>query len=66
MKNLYFGLALVTVSCLLVSKINAQSAKTDSTYRRWFVGSSLMMLGNLIPDDPNPPEYIQLNVGYVK
>jgi hypothetical protein len=22
------------------------------------------MLGNLIPDDPNPPEYIQLNVGY--
>ena len=23
------------------------------------------MLGNLVPNDPNPPEFIQLNVGYI-
>ncbi|GAA4394832.1 hypothetical protein GCM10023187_01080 [Nibrella viscosa] len=60
-KNLCIGLALVVASSLQVS---AQKAKQDSTYKKWFIGSSLLMLGNLIPDDPNPPEYIQLNVGY--
>lgn len=60
-KILFIGFVLMTTSAL---NLRAQSAKTDSTYRRWFVGSSLMVLGNLIPDDPNPPEYIQLNVGY--
>lgn len=45
-------------------QLKAQNAKADSTYRKWFVGSTLMMLGNLIPDDPNSPEYIQLNAGY--
>lgn len=42
----------------------AHHTKTDSTFRRWYVGSSLLMLGNLIPNDDNPPEYIQLNFGY--
>jgi hypothetical protein len=60
-KILWIGLALVLASNL---QVKAQSAKQDSTYKRWYVGSSLMMLGNFIPDDPNPPEYIQINVGY--
>jgi hypothetical protein len=58
---LWIGLALVLASSL---QVNAQNSKQDSTYKKWFVGSSLLMLGNFIPDDPNPPEYIQLNVGY--
>ena len=58
---LWIGLALVLTSTV---QVNAQHTKQDNTYKRWFVGSSLLMLGNLIPDDPNPPEYIQLNVGY--
>jgi len=60
-KILWIGLVFVLTSTL---QVNAQYAKTDSTYKRWFVGSSLLMLGNLIPNDPNAPEYVQLNVGY--
>jgi hypothetical protein len=60
-KILWIGLALLLVSSL---QVNAQYAKQDSTYKKWFVGSSLLMLGNFIPNDPNPPEYIQLNAGY--
>lgn len=60
-KILMIGLILVLGSYL---KVNAQTTKQDSTNKKWFIGSSLYMLGNFIPDDPNPPEYIQLNVGY--
>jgi hypothetical protein len=57
-KSLWIGLALVLASTLHAS---AQLDKQDS-YKRWFVGSSLLMLGNL--DKVNNPEYVQLNVGY--
>lgn len=60
-KNLWIGIAVLLASGL---QVKAQHTKKDSTYKRWFVGSSFLMLGNFIPDDPNPPEYIQLNVGY--
>jgi hypothetical protein len=60
-KNLWVGLVIVLVSCL---GANAQNPKQDSTYKKFFVGSTLLMLGNFIPNDPNAPEFIQLNVGY--
>ncbi len=60
-KNLFIGFAIVLVGAL---QVKAQNAKKDSSYKKWFVGSTFMMLGNLIPDDPNPPEYVQLNLGY--
>lgn len=60
-KVLLFGFAVLMASSV---SLHAQSAKTDSTFRRWYIGSSLLMLGNLIPDDANSPEYVQLNVGY--
>jgi len=60
-KIIWIGLVLVFTSIL---HANAQYAKHDSTYKKWFVGSTLLMLGNFIPDDPNPPKFIQLNVGY--
>jgi hypothetical protein len=60
-KILWIGLTLVLASSL---QVNAQYAKQDSTYKRWFVGSTFMMLGNFIPNDPNRPDFIQLNVGY--
>ncbi len=58
-KILWTGLALVLASWL---EVNAQNAKKQSTYKRWFVGSSLLMLGNF--DQKNSPEYVQLNFGY--
>jgi hypothetical protein len=60
-KSLFIGLVIMMTGTL---EVKAQSAKQDGTYRKWFVGSSLLVLGNFIPDDPNPPEYVQLNVGY--
>lgn len=58
-KNLWLGLAFILASGL---KVNAQDVKQDSSFKKWFVGSSLLMLGNF--DKVNNPEYIQLNVGY--
>lgn len=60
-KSLWFGLVLV-LTCSL--QMRAQYPKTDSTYKKYFVGSTLLMLGNFIPDDPNRPEFVQLNLGY--
>ena len=58
-KNLWLGLAFILASGL---KVNAQDVKQDSSFKKWFVGSSLLLLGNF--DKVNNPEYIQLNVGY--
>jgi hypothetical protein len=61
MKNkiLFIGFILMMTSTL---QLKAQYDKTDSTYRRWFVGSSLFVLGNF--DTVDPPNFAQLNLGY--
>ena len=58
------NILLIGLFILLVSTVpaHAQYAKTDSTYKRWFVGSTLFVLGNLATT--NSPEFAQLNVGY--
>lgn len=53
------GFVILMASTL---QLRAATALQDSTYRRWYVGSSLYLLGNL--DRVNKPEYVQLNVGY--
>ncbi len=58
-KILWIGLALVLASSL---QVNAQYDKQDITYKKWFVGSSFLMLGNF--SKVNNPEYLQLNFGY--
>ena len=58
-KNLSFALAIIMAITL---QVKAQNAQQDSTYKRWYVGSTLYLLGNL--DKTNNPEYIQLNAGY--
>lgn len=55
----------IIIALLLTSfiQVKAQYAKTDSTYKRWFIGTSLfVLLGNL--DKENPPNFVQLNIGY--
>ena len=42
--------------------LQAQYAKTDNTYKKHFVGSTLFLLGNF--SKVNPPGFAQLNVGY--
>lgn len=58
-KIFLIGLALL-MTCTLNMK--AQYAKTDSTYKKCFVGSTLFLLGNL--SSVNPPGFAQLNLGY--
>ncbi|MDQ3393226.1 MAG: hypothetical protein M3512_03810 [Bacteroidota bacterium] len=48
----------------LVFKAKSQSQTKDPNYKKFFLGSSLFMLGNFIPDDTNPPDFAQLNFGY--
>ncbi len=42
--------------------LNAQYAQQDSTFKKYFVGSTLFMLGNL--NAKNRPDFVQLNAGY--
>ncbi|MCB0686813.1 MAG: hypothetical protein KDC53_09815 [Saprospiraceae bacterium] len=56
---IWIGFAFVLASSF---PVNAQYSKQDSTDRRWFVGSTLLMFGNF--DKVNNPEFIQLNLGY--
>ena len=58
-KILFIGFVLIMTSTL---HLKAQYAKTDSSYKRCFVGSTLFVLGNL--SKVNPPGFAQLNLGY--
>lgn len=59
-KKIFLLMALLGAFSL---KVQAQYDQTDSTYRRWFVGTSLFVfLGNL--DRENPPNFVQLDLGY--
>lgn len=60
MKSLFFAL---TVLLARPQTAQAQYDKQDSTYKKFFVGSTLFMLANAIPDN-NSPEMIYLNFGY--
>lgn len=58
-KFLLIGFVLLMASTL---HLKAQYAKTDSTYKHWFIGSTMFLLGNF--DKTNPPSFAQLNFGY--
>lgn len=57
-------IATMIIALLLAgsSNLKAQYARQDSTFYRFYAGSSLFMLGNL--DTKNKPDYVQLNFGY--
>jgi len=53
---------LLTIICTTLAF--SQKTEQDSTSRKFFIGSTLLLLGNFIPDDTNPPELVQLHFGY--
>lgn len=57
--NLLIGLAFMLASSL---QLNAQNAETDNAYKKWYIGSTLYLLGNFVEE--HNPKYMQLNVGY--
>jgi hypothetical protein len=58
--TLLFALTLLLAS---PQRANAQYSAQDTTYKKYFVGSSLFMLANVVPDN-NPPKMLYLNLGY--
>lgn len=55
--------ALLSALLLLFSlPATAQDARPAAPYRRWYIGSSLFLFGNLATH--NTPNFAQLNVGY--
>lgn len=62
MQKRILRLALVLLMARTL-QVKAQYAKEDSTYRKCFIGSTLFMIANVVPDN-NPPQMIYLNLGY--
>ena len=58
-KIIWIGFALVLASSL---QVKAQYTEQDSIYKKFFVGSTLFVLGNF--DRVDPPDFAQLNLGY--
>jgi len=54
---------LLVMALIAVGSLSAQEKKTDTTEKKFFVGSTLFMVMNLL-DDPEPPRYAQVNFGY--
>ncbi|HEY1048002.1 MAG TPA: hypothetical protein VGF79_16290 [Bacteroidia bacterium] len=59
-KNLCFAVILIIAGA---HQIKAQYSRQDTTYPKYFIGSTLFMVANLIPDN-NPPKMFYLNLGY--
>ena len=59
MKNKILTLAILFT---LSFNLRAQYNQKDSTYKECFVGTTMFLLGNLLPE--NKPDFVQLNIGY--
>lgn len=53
--------SILMMACAL--QVQAQYAKNDTIHKKYFIGSTLFMAANLIPDN-NPPGMVYLNFGY--
>lgn len=54
------GLAIMFAGSV---QVNAQYTRQDSTFKKWFAGTSLfVIMGNF--DKENPPNFVQLDIGY--
>ena len=58
-KFLYVGFVLLMTATL---QFKAQYAETENNDKKYFVGSTLFLLGNF--SKVNPPGFAQLNLGY--
>jgi hypothetical protein len=58
-KNLLFVFAALFISS---QSIQAQYSTQDSTFKRYYIGSTFFLLGNLA--ETNKPDFVQLNFGY--
>lgn len=57
-----FSILAIAFLGMYTFQLQAQYAGNDTRYKKYFVGSTLFMLGNL--DTKNNPGFVQLNLGY--
>jgi len=62
--KLGLAFAFLTATHAQANTQSTQKAAQDTTSYKYFVGSTFLMLGNFIPNDPNRPDFVQLNLGY--
>jgi hypothetical protein len=55
-------IVLLLMIILMTHRVFGQATKQDTTFRRFFVGSSFMMLGNFLTAEET--DFVQLNFGY--
>lgn len=60
MQKQIFILAIAFI--ITFSSLYGQKVIKDSTYKKYFIGSTFFMLGNL--SSKNKPDFVQLNLGY--
>lgn len=58
-KILFIGFVFIMANTI---QLKAQYSKTDTTYKKCFIGSTLFLLGNL--SGVEKPDFFQLNLGY--
>lgn len=56
------SIAILVLFLVNSIEVNAQYTKTANTNKRFFIGSTLFLLGNF--DKVNPPGFAQINLGY--
>ncbi len=62
-KQIMTSLTLVCLALLFANNLSSgQTLTEDPSYKKFFIGSTFLMLGNL--DKVNTPDFIQLNLGY--
>lgn len=58
----HFLFTLLLLIAVTAARSTAQTVESDSGRR--FIGSSAFVLANLVPNQDNPPDFLQLNFGY--
>lgn len=58
----HFVILSLALSVWSALPLAAESPEVERSGKRWFIGSTLFLLGNLAP--VNPPDFVQVNIGY--
>jgi hypothetical protein len=61
-KKLFFIVAVIIMASTF--QLKAQYDEADSTYKKWFIGTSLFVIFGNALEDTNPPDFFQLDIGY--
>lgn len=62
MQRSKISIIIILISLFFQSSVHAQYDEQDSSYKKYFIGSTFFVLGNFA--EVNKPDFAQLNLGY--